>query len=137
MLEGHLSAPLLKLATGVAENHHEKWDGSGYRRKAGKEIPVGAQIAALCDTFDASVSDRHYHMGGPAVNALSGIVGSKRNCFNPELLKPFLLYGVKANRNGLTGKEIARLMERLEEGENGPSGTGPAVSGPRGSAPRA
>ncbi|HAU28616.1 MAG TPA: hypothetical protein DCW68_00680 [Rhodospirillaceae bacterium] len=137
MLEGHLSAPLLKLAAGVAENHHEKWDGTGYRHKAGKEIPVGAQIAALCDVFDASVSDRHYHVGAPVINALSSIAGAKRNCFNPELLKPFILYGVTANRNRLTGKDIARLMDQLEEGKNGPAGTGPVASGPRGSAPRA
>ena len=39
-------------ATAVAA-HHEHWDGSGFpRRLAGEDIPIGARILAVCDTYD-------------------------------------------------------------------------------------
>lgn len=42
-------------------HHHENYDGSGYpSNMAGKEIPLGARILRVCDTFAALVSDRPY-----------------------------------------------------------------------------
>ncbi len=33
--------------------HHEHWDGNGFpRRLAGEDIPIGARILAVCDTYD-------------------------------------------------------------------------------------
>lgn len=41
--------------------HHENYDGSGYPSNlAGEEIPIGARIIRVCDTFDALSSDRPY-----------------------------------------------------------------------------
>ena len=40
---------------------HERWDGAGYPdRLAGDDIPVGARIIAVCDTYDAMTSERAY-----------------------------------------------------------------------------
>lgn len=46
--------------------HHERCDGSGYPRglKA-SEIPIGARIFAVADTFDAMTSDRPYRRALP------------------------------------------------------------------------
>ena len=42
-------------------HHHEAWDGSGYPDKlAGEQIPLGARIIAVADTFDALTSNRPY-----------------------------------------------------------------------------
>jgi putative nucleotidyltransferase with HDIG domain len=42
-------------------HHHEREDGSGYPGKlAGDEIPLGARILAVADTYDVLVSDRPY-----------------------------------------------------------------------------
>lgn len=42
-------------------HHHENYDGSGYpSNMAGKEIPLGARILRVCDTFAALVSNRPY-----------------------------------------------------------------------------
>jgi HD-GYP domain-containing protein (c-di-GMP phosphodiesterase class II) len=40
---------------------HERWDGGGYPDGlAGESIPLAARIIAVCDTYDAIVTDRPY-----------------------------------------------------------------------------
>ena len=51
---------LFKLSTDIAYNHHEKWDGTGYRGVKGEDTPVCARCVALADVFDALVSRRAY-----------------------------------------------------------------------------
>ena len=58
--------PFLTDAAEIIFAHHERCDGSGYPRglKA-EEIPVGARIFAVADTFDAMTSDRPYRRALP------------------------------------------------------------------------
>ncbi|MDF2540342.1 MAG: metal dependent phosphohydrolase [Herbinix sp.] len=52
---------LFLLGIEIAEDHHEKWDGSGYPYgKKGNEIALSARIVALADVFDALTSRRPY-----------------------------------------------------------------------------
>lgn len=45
----------------MVRHHHERFDGSGYPDGlAGEQIPVGARIVAVADTFDAVTSERPY-----------------------------------------------------------------------------
>ncbi|MGD0856221.1 MAG: HD domain-containing phosphohydrolase [Dehalococcoidia bacterium] len=45
----------------IIQSHHERYDGTGYPYGlTGNEIPAGAQILGLADTFDALTSDRPY-----------------------------------------------------------------------------
>lgn len=45
----------------IIEHHHERWDGHGYpARLKGPEIPFGARVIAVADSFDAMTSDRPY-----------------------------------------------------------------------------
>lgn len=45
----------------IAGSHHEKLNGSGYPNGLkGEEIPLGAQIIAVADFFEAITSKRHY-----------------------------------------------------------------------------
>ena len=47
--------------TAIVRHHHERIDGSGYPdRLRGEEIPLGARIIAVADTFDALTSARPY-----------------------------------------------------------------------------
>jgi HD-GYP domain-containing protein (c-di-GMP phosphodiesterase class II) len=53
-------------ARGVAivRHHHERWDGRGYpNHKAGYDIPLGARVIAVADSFDAMTSHRPYRKG--------------------------------------------------------------------------
>ena len=47
--------------TQMVAHHHERLDGSGYPSQlSGSEIPLGARIIAVADTFDALTSTRAY-----------------------------------------------------------------------------
>lgn len=55
------SRRLLKAASIIAYEHHEKWNGKGYPQAlAGESIHIYGRILALADVFDALVSDRCY-----------------------------------------------------------------------------
>src|SRR5260370_28582637 len=45
--------PLLRLAEEVAFSHHERWDGEGYARIRGVDVPLAGRIVAVADLFDA------------------------------------------------------------------------------------
>ncbi|MBW1892950.1 MAG: HD domain-containing protein, partial [Deltaproteobacteria bacterium] len=52
---------MLRQVPEIAGAHHEKLDGSGYPDGLkGDEIPLGAQIIAVADFFEAITSKRHY-----------------------------------------------------------------------------
>src|SRR5579883_536948 len=53
--------PFLQEAADIVYCHQERYDGSGYPRGLkGDQIPLGARIFAVADTFDAMTSDRPY-----------------------------------------------------------------------------
>ncbi len=61
----HLSAfrqtPMVKLATIIALQHHEKFDGTGYPfGLSGDRIILESRIVAICDVYDALREDRPY-----------------------------------------------------------------------------
>ncbi|TMC75817.1 MAG: response regulator [Chloroflexi bacterium] len=48
----------------IVRHHHERFDGHGYPdRLAGPQIPLGARLVAIADSWDAMVSDRPYRAG--------------------------------------------------------------------------
>ncbi len=60
-------------------HHHESWDGTGYPTGLTEEnIPLGARIIAVADSFDAMTTDRPYRKGMPIIKALS-ILNDRRN----------------------------------------------------------
>jgi putative nucleotidyltransferase with HDIG domain len=57
--------------TAMVRHHHERLDGRGYPdRLAGGEIPLGARIIAVADTFDAVCSNRSYRKASKHKTAL-------------------------------------------------------------------
>lgn len=71
--------------------HHERYDGKGYpNRLAGDEIPLGAAILAVADTYDAMTSDRSYRKGLPHEIAYNEIKRCSSTQFNPTVVEAFV-----------------------------------------------
>jgi putative nucleotidyltransferase with HDIG domain len=83
--------PFLHEAAQIVYSHQERYDGSGYpRRLKGDQIPLGARIFAVADTFDAITSDRPYRAAQSIVSARREIQRSSGIQFDPEVVDTFL-----------------------------------------------
>ncbi len=71
----------------IAAAHHERFDGDGYHRKLkGEEIPLGARILAVADTFDSITSLRGYRDAGLIPNAIDEIKSVSKTQFDPVVV---------------------------------------------------
>lgn len=72
-------------------HHHERWDGKGYPDGLqGKDIPLGARILAVADSFDAMVTDRVYRKGKIKETAANELIKYAAAQFDPEVVDAFL-----------------------------------------------
>ncbi len=54
---------MLAPAAPMVRHHHERWDGGGYPDSlVGEDIPLGARILAVADSFDTITADRVYRL---------------------------------------------------------------------------
>ena len=75
----------------IIKHHHERVDGKGYPEGLkDKEIPLGARILAIADTFDAMTTDRPYRKGVSEKDAIEEILRNKGSQFDSELVDVFL-----------------------------------------------
>ena len=83
--------PFLSEAAEIVYSHQERFDGTGYpRRLKGEEIPLGARIFSIADTFDAITSDRVYRPKQSAEAARKEIELWSGRQFDPDIVKVFL-----------------------------------------------
>jgi len=83
--------PGLERASLFALHHHEKFDGSGYPAGLrGEEIPIGARIVTVIDSFDAMVANRPYKEGLPCEEALRRLAVDSGSHFDPAVVGHFL-----------------------------------------------
>jgi two-component system cell cycle response regulator len=85
----------------LIRSSHERLDGTGYPdRLQGNEIPLGARIIAVCDAFDAMVTDRSYRGGLSIQAALAELRRCAGTQFDPGVVDEFC---------GLAAVELDRL----------------------------
>lgn len=89
-LREYRDEPLLKYAHDICLYHHERYDGSGYPYGLkGDEIPIAAQVVAICDVYDALVSPRVYKPAMTHEQAMKIIEVDEREKHNPVILECF------------------------------------------------
>ena len=77
--------------TTIVRHHHERVDGTGYPDGlAGGQIPIGARILAVADTFDAIVSPRPYRPAATHQRAIDVLHEESGTHFDPDVVKAFM-----------------------------------------------
>jgi HD-GYP domain-containing protein (c-di-GMP phosphodiesterase class II) len=103
-------------ALDIVLSHQERWDGSGYPRGLkGEEIPLGARIFAVVDTFDAMTSDRPYRRALSVDDAREEVRRFAGIQFDPRIAVIFLSIG-----NDVWAEIRARIRRDLEATLNRP-----------------
>jgi diguanylate cyclase (GGDEF)-like protein/PAS domain S-box-containing protein len=104
------SAPALTRASKLVRWSHERFDGTGYPDKlAGEDIPLESRIIAVCDAYDAMVSDRPYRAPLTSVQALAELRRCSGTQFDPEVVDVFgeVLAERELRLSGLPERELA------------------------------
>ncbi len=87
----HSKRPILKAAAIVANEHHEKYDGSGYPNgTSGEDIHIYGRITAIADVFDALGSNRCYKKAWELERILELFKEQRAKHFDPKLVDLFL-----------------------------------------------
>jgi putative nucleotidyltransferase with HDIG domain len=106
-----LKSKVIEGIRGMVRNHHEMVDGKGYPDGLrGGDIPLGARIVAVAESFDNMVSDLPYRRG----RSLEEAVEELRRCcgtqFDPDIVEAFLeslrVLGDPRTRPALDDEEV-------------------------------
>ncbi|MCL1893200.1 MAG: HD-GYP domain-containing protein [Holophagaceae bacterium] len=103
----------------IVEEHHERFDGSGYPRGISRSaISRIGQMASIVDVYDAITSIRVYHKALEPINAMQLIYEWGGKHFDNSLVHQFIkgvgIYPV----GSLVRLESARLAVVLRQGQN-------------------
>ncbi len=80
--------PYLASAAPMVLYHHERWDGGGYPEGlAGEDIPMGARVLAVADSFDAMTSNRPYRDALSPETAYQEILNCSGTQFDPRVVE--------------------------------------------------
>jgi putative nucleotidyltransferase with HDIG domain len=117
--------PFLQRAGEIILHHHERFDGGGYPQGLmGEEIPLGARIFAVVDTYDAMTSGRAYRRPGSHASAVREIKRNSGTQFDTRAVEAFLAANTKglirdktAAKNGEPAMELVSTAPAEAEAE--------------------
>lgn len=91
----------------LVRSHHERFDGTGYPQGLrGEEIPLGARLFAVADSFDAMTTTRPYRPARIFEAAVRAIREGSGTQFDPRVVEafleiPFEAWAANAGRHGI------------------------------------
>lgn len=81
---------LLRVASDIALQHHERWDGTGYPNGLKEEkISIFARIVSVADVMDALCSKRPYKEAWPFDKVCKYLHENSGLAFDPEIIEVF------------------------------------------------
>ena len=105
--------------TAIVRHHHERIDGTGYPdRLAGEDIPLGARVIAVVDTFDAITSTRAYRKPRTHKQALAVLQREAGTQLDPVAVAAFVSY-YSAGRSVGVATAFATAPQRFVSGLGG------------------
>ncbi|MDX6558009.1 MAG: hypothetical protein QOF72_1058, partial [Blastocatellia bacterium] len=95
----------------MARYHHERLDGNGYPDGLkGDEIPTGAKIVTLADSFDAMTTDRPYRKHLPLADVLEDFRVNTGTQFEPAVVCAFCRAFLKEIDGTSKDKRLMKLL---------------------------
>jgi HD-GYP domain-containing protein (c-di-GMP phosphodiesterase class II) len=80
-------APSLRAAVPIVYHHHERFDGGGYvQGLVGSDIPLGARVLAVADSYVAMTSPRAYRKALTHDQALRELVAEAGRKYDPNVV---------------------------------------------------
>jgi putative nucleotidyltransferase with HDIG domain len=75
----------------IVKHHHESWNGKGYPDGLqGEDIPLGARIVCVADSYDAMTTNRSYRMALSSEQAIERLEAGAGTQFDPQIVKFFV-----------------------------------------------
>jgi HD-GYP domain-containing protein (c-di-GMP phosphodiesterase class II) len=85
------AAPALAAVASFVRSTHERCDGRGYPDGlAGDDIPLISRIVAVCDAYDAMVTDRAYRDARDTPTAIAELRRCSGTQFDSEVVEAFV-----------------------------------------------
>ncbi len=83
--------PMFGKGADLVQHHHERFDGQGYPDGLkGEDIPIGARIIAVADSYQAMIEERAYRPALPVEQALQELKDKSGSQFDPQVVQAFL-----------------------------------------------
>jgi len=83
--------PYLSECVPIIRHHHERWDGSGYPDGlSGVDIPAGARLLSIADSFDAITTTRSYRQARALESGKAEILRAAGTMYDPDMVGAFL-----------------------------------------------
>ena len=84
-----LDGPLSRIIP-IILSHHEHFDGSGYNKSKGEDIPIEGRVLAVADVYDSLISDRPYRKAMSPYEVKEIIEKGSETDFDPQVVQAFL-----------------------------------------------
>lgn len=106
--------PSLECARGPVEQHHERWNGSGYPMGLkGEKIARAARLIGIVDSYEAMVDQRSYNRVKSHEEADTELLRYSGILYDPEMVAAFVALKREDIRTILESDEESSFLETI------------------------
>lgn len=110
----------LKPVIPIVRHHHERFDGKGYPQGLkGDEIPVGARIVSVVNSFVAMISKRSYRERMTLDQSIHEIEANRGTQFDPKVVDAFMRVIQRKELQHLIAQSMRSTDNEIRHRQNG------------------